>query len=41
MDYIDKNLVKHVKEIIKEAQPEIDWASHIQDAKQKGLTGPW
>jgi phosphoenolpyruvate synthase/pyruvate phosphate dikinase len=40
-DFISKDFEKIIKGIIKEAQPEKDWASHIQDAKAKGLKGPW
>ncbi len=40
-DFISKDFEKLIEGIIKEAQPEKDWASHIQDAKQKCLIGPW
>lgn len=43
-DFLNDDLKKRAQKIIKEAQPEkteTDWASHIEDAKQKCLIGPW
>lgn len=41
-DFISKELKKLVERIL-EAQPakKTDWASLVQDAKEKGLKGPW
>lgn len=42
-DFIDKKWYKKIEGMIKGAQPSArdEWASHIADAKAKGLKGPW
>lgn len=42
-DFIDKGFQRLFDEMFNEARPgkQTDWASLIQDAKEKGLRGPW
>lgn len=42
-DFVDKKWYKKIEGMIKEAQPspKDEWASHIAEAKAKGLKGPW
>lgn len=44
-DFLDKNFVRLMEEMLgkREARPQkkTDWASLIEDAKEKGLRGPW
>lgn len=41
-DFLSKDFQRLVSEIFGEAQgAEDDWASLIDDAKEKGLKGPW
>lgn len=39
-DFVDKIWRQKMEGIIKEAQKD-EWASYIDDAKAKGLKGPW
>jgi hypothetical protein len=40
-DFIDKKYAAKIEGYFKEAQAEDKWASLIQEAKMKGLKGPW
>ncbi len=42
-DFISKDFKKLVERVFNEAQSgkQTDWASYIEDAKAKGLRGPW
>lgn len=43
-DFLDKKWRKKVESMFKEAQPsptKDEWASFIEEAKAKGLKGPW
>lgn len=42
-DFISKDFKKLVERVFNEAQPgkQTDWASLIDDAREKGLRGPW
>jgi len=41
-DFISKEFKKQVEAILKaQSQEKNDWASLIEDAKTKGLKGPW
>ena len=42
-DFISKDFKRLMEQIFNEARPgkQTDWASLIQDAKEKGLRGPW
>lgn len=42
-DFMDKEWHRKIEKILKEAQPPQDdkWVSFIEEAKTKGLKGPW
>lgn|GEM_PF-1422574 len=43
-DFINKKWIKRMEKILKETQPsqeEDEWVSLIEEAKAKGLKGPW
>lgn len=42
-DFIDRDFKRLAEEIFGRSQPsrKMDWASLIEDAKEKGLKGPW